>query len=138
MVLLPTAVAVASIGIPCIKQAFGVARPPLEMRMAVVGDASYPSGHVTGTTAVAVLVMLLSSGWRTSCARRAYATVITVAVVASVGGSRLYLGLHWLTDIVGGALFGGSIAMTVGAAAALTDAHSSAILSSHSAAGMHR
>ena len=64
----------------------------------------FPSGHVSTTTTFAVgLAMLL--GWR----RRGWA--MAIAWIAAMGVSRMYLGRHFLGDVVGGVLVGlGTIA----------------------------
>lgn len=66
---------------------------------------SFPSGHATGTAVVlATLAFLLTRGqslrWRITVGA-------SVAVYAAlVGFSRLYVGAHWLSDVVGGFSFG--------------------------------
>lgn len=64
----------------------------------------FPSGHVSTTTTFAVgLAMLL--GWR----RRGW--TMAIAWIAAMGISRMYLGRHFLGDVVGGVLVGlGTIA----------------------------
>jgi membrane-associated phospholipid phosphatase len=64
----------------------------------------FPSGHVSATTTFAVgLAMLL--GWR----RRGWA--MASAWIAAMGVSRMYLGRHFLGDVIGGVLVGlGTIA----------------------------
>lgn len=58
---------------------------------------SFPSGHVTGTCA-----LLLAAALTVSPTRSARAAAITIAAVLSlsVAVSRLYLGAHWLTDVL--------------------------------------
>ena len=64
----------------------------------------FPSGHVSTTTTFAVgLAMLL--GWR----RRGWA--MAIVWIAAMGVSRMYLGRHFLGDVIGGVLVGlGTIA----------------------------
>ncbi|HET9192850.1 MAG TPA: phosphatase PAP2 family protein [Vicinamibacterales bacterium] len=65
----------------------------------------FPSGHVSTTTTFAVgLAMLL--GWR----RRGWA--MAIVWIAAMGVSRMYLGRHFLGDVIGGVLVGlGTIAV---------------------------
>ena len=64
----------------------------------------FPSGHVSTTTTFAVGLALLL-GWR----RRGWA--IAIAWIAAMAISRIYLGRHFLGDVVGGVLVGlGTIA----------------------------
>lgn len=84
-------------------------RPPMDTRLVSESNMSYPSGHATATTAlVAVLVLMyLSSG---PSRRRAWAAIaVGAGVVVIMCATRLYLGVHWLSDVVGGVLLGGSV-----------------------------
>jgi membrane-associated phospholipid phosphatase len=63
----------------------------------------FPSGHVAGTGALLGIIAVCIGVGR-SRTRRALLTALVVTGVLIVAFSRLYLGLHWLTDVVGGAL----------------------------------
>ncbi|MGH3327507.1 MAG: phosphatase PAP2 family protein [Streptomycetales bacterium] len=90
-----------------IKVLVGQQRPPAATDIArhVTGYA-FPSGHVTAAAAVfGMLAALLASAtpiWRRKVA--AWATALALAVL--VAASRLYLGAHWLTDVLGGLALG--------------------------------
>jgi undecaprenyl-diphosphatase len=63
---------------------------------------SYPSGHAMTATAVwGALAYVL---WRRTTSRRARAAIALalVVIVAAVAGSRVYLGVHYLSDVLGG------------------------------------
>jgi membrane-associated phospholipid phosphatase len=85
-------------------------RPPAADLLAPAHGYAFPSGHtqaatVTYTAAVLIVAwQLLRPGPRT---RRAGATVVAV-MVAAVGLSRVFLGAHWPSDVVGGWLLGGA------------------------------
>lgn len=86
-----------------------VARPrPAVIDWATTASGhSFPSGHATTSALTAgLLVWALAtraSAARTSAARTSAALLLLWA--ASVGLSRIYLGVHWASDVLGGWLF---------------------------------
>lgn len=84
-------------------------RPHFSNPVAHAAGQSYPSGHAFTSFAVVIAVLLIC----TPRARRV-ALVPGVLVVAAVGFSRLMLGVHYLSDVVGGWLLGAALlALTV-------------------------
>lgn len=77
-------------------------RPELWDLLVHVTNFSYPSGHAFSSSAFAVVavVLLWHTKWRTA------SLVIGAFYVAFVGISRLYLGVHYPTDIIGGWVLG--------------------------------
>ena len=108
----------AAVGVAVVvaKAAVHRARPPAATELIVETDASFPSGHVTGAAVLyGVVALVLVHRART---RRLGAGIITVAVlaVAATAGARLYLGVHWFSDVVGAFLLGGSLLLLAAAA----------------------
>lgn len=77
---------------------FGRDRPDLWLSVAPESNYSFPSGHAMATMAVAAALVLIL--WPTRF--RWPVTVLGVLWVAAVGVSRLYLGVHYPSDILGG------------------------------------
>ncbi|WP_329408742.1 phosphatase PAP2 family protein [Nocardia vinacea] len=111
MVLILGTVAVASAASRISKVVVGRTRPPAVVQLMSETDFSYPSGHVTGTAALAGSVLLAYLGARPAMWRRITAGLLVVVVVAMMAATRLYLGVHWLTDVIGGGLLGCSVVL---------------------------
>lgn len=87
------------------KPAIGRTRPPSSIWIGHYGGGAFPSGHATVTVAFyAMLALVLSRG--ASPGRRSLAWLGAALVALIVGASRVYLGAHWLTDVLGGYALG--------------------------------
>lgn len=79
-------------------------RPPPSVRIASVAGSSFPSGHATQSLATYVaLGVILAAIWRPG---RFVAATVAAVVIGGVGWSRVYLGVHWTTDVAAGWLIG--------------------------------
>lgn len=93
-----TAVSVGGAGmlILILKALFTRQRPMLWEQLAVENGYSFPSGHAIGSSALALTMIVLL--WRTKW--RTFAIVVGVLYMFFVAFSRLYLGVHYPSDIV--------------------------------------
>lgn len=121
-VLAVGAAAGASLLIVVGKRVVARERPPLPDRLAVESSLSFPSGHAlfSATAAVVVACLVLRGAHRRWL--RVLVVVLSAGASLLIGVSRLYLGVHWTTDVLGGWVFGaawGSLCLTAGALARL-------------------
>lgn len=84
------------------KLGFDRPRPELVPYDAYVSSASFPSGH-SMMAAVTYLTLAAMAG-RTESRRavRLYLVALALLVTVAVGISRVYLGVHWPTDVIAG------------------------------------
>ncbi|MCU1676819.1 MAG: phosphoesterase PA-phosphatase related [Frankiales bacterium] len=98
-----------------LKKAFDRARPTFADPLVHASGGSFPSGHAFGSfvgCTVAVLIVLPLLGRKA----RAAAIAVATAIVLLVGFSRIGLGAHYITDVLGGWLAGAAL-VAVSAAA---------------------
>jgi membrane-associated phospholipid phosphatase len=89
-------------------------RPPVATMLGTPETGSgFPSAHTLVLTALAGAAALVV--WRATGSRPVRGLAVTVAVVASVvmGVSRLYLGDHWLTDVLASYALAGALLAAV-------------------------
>lgn len=84
-----------------------VARPRPDLIPHEVGTFSFPSGHATGVIAFYGLLTYLLLKHQTNKNYRWVIIMIMFTVIFLIGFSRLYLGFHYLSDVLTGYLVGG-------------------------------
>jgi membrane-associated phospholipid phosphatase len=85
-----------------LKDYFARARPDLAEALRHASGYSFPSGHAMGSTvcfaALSYLAFRAIPRWR----YRAAAVAFAVSMIAAIASSRIYLGVHWISDIGAG------------------------------------
>ncbi len=84
-----------------IKLAVGRPRPNAGALVDALGYA-FPSGHATAATAGWLSVAIMLNGLTTRWARKVAMITVALLIAALVGLSRVYLGVHEPTDVLGG------------------------------------
>ncbi len=81
-----------------LKSAFARARPPAGQALVHAGGYAFPSGHAmaSATFALALAVIAWPTRWRVPAA------IFAATFALLMGFSRIYLGVHWLTDVLAG------------------------------------
>jgi membrane-associated phospholipid phosphatase len=86
------------------KQAFHRARPSFENPLVTLTTYSFPSGHVVATTAFYGVLAALLISQTTSWVRACCIALAALVMVVLVAFSRMYLGAHYLSDVLAGFL----------------------------------
>jgi undecaprenyl-diphosphatase len=87
-----------------LKIIFGRTRPPFGL--VVERSFSFPSGHATMAAIFFLLLIYLFKDQFKNKINRIVFINVNVALIILVGFSRLYLGVHWFTDVLGGFVIG--------------------------------
>jgi undecaprenyl-diphosphatase len=80
-------------------------RPPAGIRLMTVSSSSFPSGHATQSLATFAALAALAAV-ALAAVRSVPGIVLAIGLAAAVGWSRVYLGVHWSTDVFAGWLIG--------------------------------
>lgn len=100
------AIGLATTATHLLKPLAGRSRPPEGLRLVGETTGAMPSGHATGVVALATVLTLLAAGSR-------WLVWVAWLNAALVMATRLYLGVHWVSDIAVGALIGAVVPLLV-------------------------
>lgn len=82
------------------------ARPDVVPRLVDVSSLSFPSGHAANSAIIYLTLAALASQAVLQRRVRAYLMAVALSLVAMIGASRVYLGVHWPSDVLAGWSFG--------------------------------
>lgn len=94
-----------------LKEAFGRARPEVVPHLREVMTLSFPSGHAMTSAAVYLTLGALLMRIAKRPLTKFYCMSAAMLITALVGASRVYLGVHYPTDVLAGWLLGLSWAL---------------------------
>jgi undecaprenyl-diphosphatase len=86
-------------------------RPEEAQRLVVVSGFSYPSGHSLSTSALYLTIAIIAGRYVHHSGAKAAVFLAVSAVLIMVGASRVYLGVHYATDVVSGISLGAAWAL---------------------------
>ena len=88
------------------KHLYSRPRPPHEMQLIDVSGFSYPSGHSTAATVFYLLLAVLICRLFPSTRRRTFFLTAALLIIGMVCLSRIYLGVHYFSDVLSGFFLG--------------------------------
>ena len=104
-------IGLASLGVEAFKAFLARERPDALAPIIVEHGFSFPSGHATlSMVAYGVLAVLITRSFVVPLAARSI-VALAVAIVLLVGVSRIWLGVHYPTDVIAGWIAGGLIVL---------------------------
>jgi undecaprenyl-diphosphatase len=89
-----------------LKAGFDRPRPDLVPHGMTVYTASFPSGHAMMTAIVYLTLAALLARSESRRRLKAFLLLLATSVTLMVGISRVYLGVHWPSDVLGGWMIG--------------------------------
>jgi undecaprenyl-diphosphatase len=116
---------ISSFASDVMKVFFARIRPDLVTQLDPISSAAYPSGHANNAAVVYILFIMLvpqarHPGWQ----------MLAAIMILLTGLSRIMLGVHWPTDVIGGWMLGMSFASAAAAVIAYRQHQQSAALPS--------
>ncbi|MFL5296509.1 MAG: phosphatase PAP2 family protein [Phenylobacterium sp.] len=109
--LLAGTVALAEISSELLKRFYARPRPDLVPHGSYVYSASFPSGHSTISAAVFLTLAMLIASVEPNRSTKVLTFVVAFALVLAIGISRIYLGVHWPSDVLAGWSLGAAWAL---------------------------
>lgn len=99
------------VAVTLVKALVGRARPELVERLMVEASNSFPSGHAANSAIVYLTLATLLFPVVQEARMRAFVLGAALLVTLMVGVSRVYLGVHWPSDVLAGWAFGSAWAL---------------------------
>lgn len=93
------------------KSIYARPRPDLVAHGSYVYSGSFPSGHSMLSAATYLTLAMLIASLETRRSTKGLVYALAIALVLSIGVSRVYLGVHWPTDVLGGWALGAAYSL---------------------------
>ena len=95
-----------------LKNVFARQRPNI-LRLVNESSYSFPSGHAMITATLYTMLILLAFWFLKSSVLKTIVTAICLFMILAIGFSRIYLGVHYVDDVIAGWLIGFNVAVRV-------------------------
>ena len=109
--VLAATVLLADISSELLKHVYARPRPTLVPHGSYVYSGSFPSGHSTLSAATFLTLAMLISSLETNRGTKTMVFVLAFMLIFSIGVSRVYLGVHWPSDVLAGWCLGAAWAL---------------------------
>ena len=104
-------VGMANISSEILKHVYARPRPDLVPHGSYVYSASFPSGHSTLSAATYLTLAMLLASLEPHRGGKVLVYMLSLLLILSIGFSRVYLGVHWPSDVLAGWTLGGAWAL---------------------------
>jgi undecaprenyl-diphosphatase len=94
-----------------LKGVFHRPRPDLVPHGSYVYSQSFPSGHSLLSAVTFLTLAAILSGMQNQRRFKVFVFAVAILLTMSIGVSRVYLGVHWPTDVLGGWTLGAALAL---------------------------
>ncbi|RZL29966.1 MAG: phosphatase PAP2 family protein [Rubrivivax sp.] len=109
--LLPIVVVVAQLSNSVLKLIYARPRPDVVAYDSYVYSHSFPSGHSTMAAATFLTLATLIASLEPKRRTKALVYILAAILIVAIGFSRVYLAVHWPTDVLAGWTLGSACAM---------------------------
>ena len=109
--ILAATVLLADISSEALKTLYGRPRPELVPHGSYVYSASFPSGHSTLSAATFLTLAMLIASLEPNRGTKVMVYLLSIGLVLGIGISRVYLGVHWPSDVLAGWCLGAAWAL---------------------------
>ncbi len=110
-VVLAVAVPLAQVSSDIFKTFYGRARPSFAIYGDLPVSQSFPSGHSTVATATYFLLAVIVASLETKVSTKILSFAVAAFISIVIGVSRVYLGVHWPSDVIAGWFLGAAWAL---------------------------
>ncbi|QZP09848.1 phosphatase PAP2 family protein [Caenibius sp. WL] len=98
-----------------LKTLFDRPRPTIVPHLTYAGGPSFPSGHSFNAGLIYIAMALIAAGWATRRPARVMLVSAAIMLSLAIAGSRVWLGVHYPSDVIAGWLGGAGLAFLMAA-----------------------